>query len=67
MTKTQFEKIIEDLQSTEADCEMDGIEFDDYIALETAQNALRINPGLKEYIEENFGTVKCDEWLANQF
>jgi len=67
LTKKEFDKIIDALQNVEADCEMDGLEFDDYMALQIARDTIQYNTGLKEYIKENVGDVKCDEWLANQF
>ena len=66
LTRTQANKIIKMLGNAEADFEADGMEFNDEMAFELAQNVLYDNPGFKEFIIKDIGASDYVGWLANQ-
>lgn len=65
-TKAKFDKLMKDLKHVKREVEADGMNFDDSMAFELANNFLREEDGLEDYIRKNIGAKDVQGWLANQ-
>ena len=66
MEKSEFDKIIKETNELHWDFEEDGVELDDEMAFDIANNIIRENPGLKEYIQKNIGASDYVGWLMQE-